>query len=409
MDDLYILARQVLLDALEALGPHRDAVVLVGAQAVYLHVGSADIAVAPFTTDGDLAIDPGLLAEAPPVEQALTEAGFWHQKEDSVGAWVTHRATAHDPRTVVCVDFLVPASLSPGTGRRAARLKGHDPRLARKVVGLEGALVDRDRVALGALSEEDQRIIDVNVAGPAALLVAKLIKIDDRRDTSRRSDKDALDVARLLRGVSTPDLAERMNRLTADERSIEVARRSVDLLESLFGHRPAEGIQMAIRSTGGLMDPDELAVSCELLCFGPKDEHAHPRASQATAGPVDRTALALPGDRAEGHRPNRRRQVEAQRTPRCGNGPEPRASRSGRGFRGGLWPGDPGRGASCTSGELRARPRRGESPLCGRLDRDPATPRRPPPDPAHAARPDTILHPGRPFHFLRLLRFVGRF
>lgn len=166
---------------------------------------------------------------------------------------------------MVCVDFLVPASPSPGTGRRAARLKGHDPRLARKVVGLEGALVDRDRVALGALSEEDQRIIDVNVAGPAALLVAKLIKIDDRRDTSRRSDKDALDVARLLRGVSTPDLAERMNRLTADERSTEVARRSVDLLESLFGHRSAEGIQMAIRSTGDLMDPDELAVSCELL------------------------------------------------------------------------------------------------------------------------------------------------
>jgi hypothetical protein len=69
VEELYILARQVLLDALEALGSHRDAVVLVGAQAVYLHVGSAEIAVAPFTTDGDLAIDPGLLAEAPPVEQ----------------------------------------------------------------------------------------------------------------------------------------------------------------------------------------------------------------------------------------------------------------------------------------------------------------------------------------------------
>ena len=76
---------------------------------------------------------------------------------------------------------------------------------------------------------------------------------------------DALDVARLLRGVDTTDLAERMNRLTADDRSSDVAGRSVGLLESLFGHRSAEGIQMAIRSTGGLMDSDELAVSCELL------------------------------------------------------------------------------------------------------------------------------------------------
>jgi len=44
--ELYVLARQVLLDALEALGAHRDAIVLVGAQAVYLHVGDADLAVA---------------------------------------------------------------------------------------------------------------------------------------------------------------------------------------------------------------------------------------------------------------------------------------------------------------------------------------------------------------------------
>ena len=71
VDELYVLARQVLLDALTALGSHRDAIVLVGAQAVYLRVGEADLAVAPFTTDGDLAIDPAALAEIPPLEKAL--------------------------------------------------------------------------------------------------------------------------------------------------------------------------------------------------------------------------------------------------------------------------------------------------------------------------------------------------
>ncbi|MBA2301645.1 MAG: hypothetical protein H0W08_03330 [Acidobacteria bacterium] len=54
---LYIVARTVLLDALDALGEQRDAVVLVGAQAIYLHTGDADIAVPAFTTDGDLVID----------------------------------------------------------------------------------------------------------------------------------------------------------------------------------------------------------------------------------------------------------------------------------------------------------------------------------------------------------------
>ena len=84
-DELYVLARRVLLDALEALGPHRDAIVLVGAQAVYLRVGEADLAVAPFTTDGDLAIDPAILGEIPPLEQALMGAGFFPKSSDSVG------------------------------------------------------------------------------------------------------------------------------------------------------------------------------------------------------------------------------------------------------------------------------------------------------------------------------------
>ena len=99
IDELYVLARRVLLDALDALGPHQDAIVLVGAQAVYLRVGEADLAVAPFTTDGDLAIDPAVLAEIPPLERALMDAGFVPKTKDSVGIWITKRATpmSHGP------------------------------------------------------------------------------------------------------------------------------------------------------------------------------------------------------------------------------------------------------------------------------------------------------------------------
>jgi hypothetical protein len=54
-DPLYIAARRVLLDALNALNEHRGAVVLVGAQAIYLQADEADLdaSVAPFTADAD--------------------------------------------------------------------------------------------------------------------------------------------------------------------------------------------------------------------------------------------------------------------------------------------------------------------------------------------------------------------
>ena len=41
-DQRTISAREGLLDAVEALGAHGDAVILVGAQAIYVHTGEAD-------------------------------------------------------------------------------------------------------------------------------------------------------------------------------------------------------------------------------------------------------------------------------------------------------------------------------------------------------------------------------
>ena len=55
-----IAAREGLLDAVEALGPHGDAVILVGAQAVYVHTEADDasFAISPFTYDADIVLDP---------------------------------------------------------------------------------------------------------------------------------------------------------------------------------------------------------------------------------------------------------------------------------------------------------------------------------------------------------------
>src|SRR6059036_908845 len=136
VDPEYVLARRVLLDALEALGFYRESVVLVGAQAIYVHVGEADIAVAPYTTDVDLAIDPSRVAAEPLLADALSAAGF---RPDPIqpGQW-----TSGDD---VRVDPMVPESLA-GSGRRGADLGPHRRRVARRARGLEASLVDNSKM-----------------------------------------------------------------------------------------------------------------------------------------------------------------------------------------------------------------------------------------------------------------------
>lgn len=87
LDPRYVVARQVLLDALMALDPHLHALVVVGAHAIYLRTGDAEIAIAAFTTDADLAVEPEILADRPALERLLLEAGF-ERDGNKPGAWV---------------------------------------------------------------------------------------------------------------------------------------------------------------------------------------------------------------------------------------------------------------------------------------------------------------------------------
>lgn len=201
----------------------------------------------------------------PPLEEALRGAGFAPKTDQSVGVWVTSRSVRSGVIAEVAVDLLVPEAVSPGTGRRAARLTGHDPRAARIVRGLEGVLVDQDLVLISSFDPADTRGHRLQVAGPAALLVSKLHKIAERQESTRQNDKDALDVLRLLRGVTSSDLAGRIGRLLSEERSTEVCREALTLLTTLFGSRNAPGSKMVVRATAGLADAEEMALSCELL------------------------------------------------------------------------------------------------------------------------------------------------
>ena len=65
-------------------------------------------------------------------------------------------------------------------------------------------LVDKDPITISALDSGDPRSITVDVAGVAALMVAKAHKLHDRVDRpSRLDDKDAADVFRMMQ-VTTP-------------------------------------------------------------------------------------------------------------------------------------------------------------------------------------------------------------
>jgi hypothetical protein len=204
---------------------------------------------------------PAELRPEPKLAESFEAAGF--RLTQDVGIW-SKRASVGDVTAEVNVDLLVPELLG-GPGRRAARLGGHGERVARKARGLEAAVVDRTTMPIGSLEEADPRRFEISVAGPAALLVAKLHKLADRSGTERASDKDALDVLRLLRGISTEALAARLRALREDISAAGVTRQALEYLSDLFADRRRPGAQMAARATQPLEDPDTIASSCAVL------------------------------------------------------------------------------------------------------------------------------------------------
>ena len=158
------------------------------------------------------------------------------------------RHTRHpgfDDDITVPVDLIVPAQLAPKAGRRGARLPGgHGNRAARKTRGVEGALVDHDPFLLG-----------VNVAGAAALVVAKAHKLGERLATpSRLLAKDADDLYRLFEATAVTQMATTTKRLLADERSSAATKQALDYLFQLFGTPRSPGVELATQALADVAD-----------------------------------------------------------------------------------------------------------------------------------------------------------
>jgi len=256
VDAAYVLARRTLLDALDALGVHREVVILAGAQAIYLHTRNAELDTVPYTTDVDLAVDPADLLPLPLIDDAMAGGGFTPRAEP--GGWISSDG--------IYVDLLVPEQLA-GAGRRGADIGVHGRKRARRARGLEGALVDRVRRTIDALDPSDLRTATLWVAGPGALLVAKIHKIEDRIPRSRTSDKDALDVLRLLRAIDTATLVDHLMRLRVSRFAGPVTEHAVGQLPILVGDRNAPGVSMAVSASSGDEDHDTIAASMIALAM----------------------------------------------------------------------------------------------------------------------------------------------
>lgn len=190
----------------------------------------------------------------------MHDAGFeLDPTKKQPGAWVSADG--------VPVDLMVPAAIAGGgANRRSAIHPPHDKRALRRAVGLEAAVVDNQRMPVPSLDPRDQRSLVARVAGPAALLVAKLIKISERIGTDRLQDKDAHDAYRLLVTIETDVLATSLVRLLDDDLAGQVTEQALIHLQRLFAAGPdADGAQMAARTEQGLGQPETVAQASALL------------------------------------------------------------------------------------------------------------------------------------------------
>jgi hypothetical protein len=193
------------------------------------------------------------VGERPLIEEVLRGAGFFLRDENQPGLWVRTVSVGGELQDIG-LDVLVGDTLADGG--RGARIPPHGKMCAKKVPGIELAVVDRSPMTISSLDPDDRRTTVVDVAGPAALLVAKAYKINDRlgqaeKRPDRLTDKDAGDVLRLMMGTAPMDVAATLESLKADARVGEVTTAGLALLRAQFGGADAPGVRMAVRALAG--------------------------------------------------------------------------------------------------------------------------------------------------------------
>ena len=164
------------------------------------------------------------------------------------------------------VDLIAPSEFAAKAGRRGARLGPHGQVAARKIPGLEAAVIDNSIMTVQSLDPGDDRALDVQVAGPLALLVAKAHKIQERLEQTKRPGrviaKDAGDVYRLMQTSSPTDCARTAAELMRDDRIGESVSSGVEFLIEQFRAASTPGTTLAIAYLRGAVPEERARAVC---------------------------------------------------------------------------------------------------------------------------------------------------
>jgi hypothetical protein len=256
-------SRRGIINVVAVLAAHADSLTLIGAHAVLLRTADLDVPMAP-TSDGDLGVTPGLVGEAPSIEQLLSAAEYEHRTTARPGLWGRGRyvdrlgaVQFHEK-----IDLLAPHALA-GTVSRTVRgvpaLRARHGKLSvGSAVGIELAAFNRSRMTLPDLA--DPRLsTEINVAEVPALLLAKGAKVGERLTDPRKGqirDKDLGDVWRLLACADPDSVHAAISKYSAHPAAGENIRRAVKWSRAAITD-PASR-EHAKRSLEGFIDPAEI-------------------------------------------------------------------------------------------------------------------------------------------------------
>ncbi len=247
-EPLFVGTRRVLMDTLETLGSHRRAVILVGAQAVYLRTQHVRLPASIFTRDADLGIDPARLDAAPELVTLLASAAIEPHPNGQPGAFIRHISLSDGRDVGIEIDLMVAAAVAPGAAsRRSVTLPDHGKMAFRRTPGLEASLVDSHHMTIRGVGD-DPRSFDILVAGIPALMIAKAYKLMDRINRDDVEAKDAGDVYRMALAIRRSELTEvrdTFRRLSSHPVIGEPTTTGISHLRALFGRPRSSGVLLA--------------------------------------------------------------------------------------------------------------------------------------------------------------------
>jgi hypothetical protein len=122
-------------------------------------------------------------------------------------------------------------------------------------------------MTITSMDPTDQRSSAVHVAGPTALLVAKLHKVGERTAQAvKRPDrviaKDAADSYRLMLHLGAETAVERFDHLLGDPVAGPSTRIALSYLRALFGAPAATGVRLAVEGLASDLPADRVEAVC---------------------------------------------------------------------------------------------------------------------------------------------------